>query len=352
MSDKPPIPWYFTDLFLGLVALAVGVFCGWWGQNRWPMAVSLTLCLVLVILGFALLLRQRERHQRPAMKPALPEPEEFSDEVIQAAERFAQLTEMTCIQLKPVRRPTSVFDSKFGGTPYLPPGFQYPVNENPAGRHQPLKLLAQLNFATLPHVDWWPQQRFPDAGILQFYITNQEDDDMFGADFDDPTNQKAFRVVYHANVIDDVAQLQAPPAIPGDSEGYFPFEGEFGLDATVAKMPITPQDFRFEAMFKDLFKNAIPADRLDQLADKVLEYREENSESAGHRIGGYPYFTQEDPRGSQFTQMLLQIDSDMSGSADEIIWGDVGVANFFVPGPVDSSAPFDVSTVMYTWDCS
>ncbi|WP_438870473.1 DUF1963 domain-containing protein, partial [Pseudomonas sp. L1(2025)] len=69
-----------------------------------------------------------------------------------------------------------------------------------------------------------------------------------------------------------------------------------------------------------------------------------------HKIGGYASFTQEDPRSyshQNHTILLLQIDSD-----DDIdsMWGDVGIANFFIR-PEDLKKK-DFSNVLYNWDCS
>jgi len=68
---------------------------------------------------------------------------------------------------------------------------------------------------------------------------------------------------------------------------------------------------------------------------------------AGDRIGGYPYFTQYDPRYEDYrrhTALLLQIDSD-----EDIMWGDAGVANFFITP--EALERCDFSKVLYNWDC-
>jgi len=403
------IPWYYTDVFLGLVAVAVAVAIMWWSSmHAVPLRVSLPPGLLLLLVGFFLLLRQRENNQGkvkvfkhwtegisvtgvvaiilgviftiaiiavpeaprvllmagigvtllgilfvwlgarygPSPNPASEPP---TEQVIAISERFAEMTALPCVNLEAVRRDAAIWDSKFGGTPYLPPGFDYPRDKTPGGSNAPLKLLAQLNFATLPKPDWGTGQAFPTSGILQFCIACTEDDDVYGADFDDPTAQNGFRVVYHADVIEDASQLQQPPELPSDP--MFPFEGEFGLDATIASMPITGDDFRFDDVFKASFQD-IPADEMDETLDAVRDYFIDKYPGTGHRIGGYPYFVQEDPRPypddgrKAFTQMLLQIDSDVT-----IMWGDVGVANFFVR-PVSGLASLDLSTAMYTWDCS
>jgi uncharacterized protein YwqG len=70
---------------------------------------------------------------------------------------------------------------------------------------------------------------------------------------------------------------------------------------------------------------------------------------SGHAVGGYPFFTQEDPRNNGFrdhTVLLLQIDSDADAN---IMWGDAGVANFFImPKALEQC---DFSNVLYNWDC-
>ena len=48
----------------------------------------------------------------------------------------------------------------------MPKGFDYPVD--PDGR--PLSFLAQVNFADVPALP-----DYPNSGILQFYISNDED---------------------------------------------------------------------------------------------------------------------------------------------------------------------------------
>ena len=75
-------------------------------------------------------------------------------------------------------RPTTWWESKVGGMPYLPAGTVYPTA--PDGR--PLYFLAQLNFADMPRLE-----PFPERGILQFYIY---DDDLYGGSGKDNKGQK------------------------------------------------------------------------------------------------------------------------------------------------------------------
>nr|MCR5080229.1 DUF1963 domain-containing protein [Treponema sp.] len=71
---------------------------------------------------------------------------------------------------------------------------------------------------------------------------------------------------------------------------------------------------------------------------------------AGHRISGYPYFTQYDPRSADdgYDVLLLQIDTDDDGG-NQIMWGDSGIANFFIKR--EDLKKRDFSNVLYNWDC-
>ncbi|MGK7918678.1 MAG: DUF1963 domain-containing protein [Trichodesmium sp.] len=72
-----------------------------------------------------------------------------------------------------------------------------------------------------------------------------------------------------------------------------------------------------------------------------------------HQLGGYPNFTQEDPRFNPEYEdyiLLLQIVSDYgSYGENDICWGDAGIGNFFIK-PSQLKA-LDFSQVLYNWDC-
>ncbi|MCL1923540.1 MAG: DUF1963 domain-containing protein [Propionibacteriaceae bacterium] len=283
------------------------------------------------------------------------------EEIKQYADTFVAKTSLPCIVLSPVRRATGVLDSKFGGTPYLPPGFNYPHNENPDGPGQPLKLLAQLNFSTLPQVDWG-DQNIPTTGILQFYITKEMELDgdlsIFGADIDDPHNQQGFRVVYHRSVIEDPAMWQDPPAVddlPGD---YFPFEGELAIEAKATMVGMTPSDHLFAERFSAEMAIDLPEEQYDILQAAVIDYLLGLDTLDGHRIGGYPLFFQNDPREFDPVDaptLLLQMDTDADDTGDtyDIMWGDAGIAHFFA-GVEDFATcddPAILSTAAFSWEC-
>ena len=61
---------------------------------------------------------------------------------------------------------TTLFESKFGGYPYLPIDQEHPKDSN----GQPMMLLAQLNLEEIPNIEHMPQH-----GMLQFFISAEED---------------------------------------------------------------------------------------------------------------------------------------------------------------------------------
>ena len=264
------------------------------------------------------------------------------------------------VRLKPSRSSTAVFDSKLGGVPYFPRDMEYPTVRKGVFAGKPLRFLAQLNFGSLPKLEG-----FPTEGILQFFA-GCTDDTLYGADFDNGCYQNGFRVIYHENVIDDTAKLICGEDMPkfDDGDDYYPFTGEFLLTAEEpAKMPINENDFRFWDIVLRVY-NEINGTNITKLygaggfvdvepkLDNAL-YEERNLPYT--RIGGYPYFTQTDPRAdeeySRHTVLLFQSDSESGGEGweNEVCWGDAGVANFFIT-PEDL-VKRDFSHVLYTWDC-
>lgn len=63
------------------------------------------------------------------------------------------------------------WQSKFGGTPYMPEGVVWPQMSDGSDLH----LLAQINFGEVPALDPFPQK-----GILQFWLGVN---DLYGLDF-------------------------------------------------------------------------------------------------------------------------------------------------------------------------
>ncbi|MCL1987051.1 MAG: DUF1963 domain-containing protein, partial [Firmicutes bacterium] len=66
----------------------------------------------------------------------------------------------------------------------------------------------------------------------------------------------------------------------------------------------------------------------------------------------YPWFAQDDRRPNGST-LLFQMSSEFGSEIpeeDEIMWGDAGVAHFFINRADLQNLKFD--DVLYNWDCS
>ncbi len=297
---------------------------------------------------------------------------EFTQETLEKLKPLLELldekfTPLPHLKLKPVRaQSTSVFDSKLGGVPYFPKNMEYPkvLEGNFEGR--PLKLLAQLNFEKLPHLEG-----FPKKGILQFFA-GCDDDDVYGINFDDGLYQNGFRVIYHENIIDNAASLMSEADMPefDGEEDYYPFTGEFLLNAGEGDLsPITVCDYRFDQAAAESYNALFGGDVVGMWADRdgkkgicqvdkaLYDAIYEVRAKSGSGLGGYPIFTQSDPRpdNEEYRNcniLLFQLDSESGGGDgwdDEIMWGDYGVGNFFISA--ENLAKCDFSKVLYTWDC-
>lgn len=313
-------------------------------------------------------------------------------------------TSMEYVTLIPVKEETRPWNSKIGGMPYLPLGFEYPYDETkqtvvvegqqPASKLEatagvfaglggdtsampavkpemtgqqdmvsrsietgkpeereriPLRFLGQLNFGEMPALEG-----FPDKGILQFYISGESS---YGLNFEDRVGQQGFRVIYHENVVEDEsALLSTLPTRTVEWKEAFPVEDELRLTFKKSVMPLIPGDYRFDKILLEAYNEVhsdSPVPSLDRIQEDNLDDVYDRLEMRGHRVGGFPLFTQLDPREyhedlKDHTVLLFQLDSE---NADDysILWGDSGVCNFFIR-PEDL-ARRDFSNVLYNWDC-
>lgn len=191
--------------------------------------------------------------------------------------------------------------SKLGGYYYWtdekgPEGFQF---------------LAQINFAELPENDI-----FPKTGLLQFFC---KDDDSYGL-FDEDSNSHL--VIYHKDITKGYK-------VRKDFE-YSPIEKEdLGMKFELTEEYLSNSDYRFDT---DI-----------ELTDEMYEA----FDGSGCKLLGYPTFTQFDPReeGSPYDTLLFQLDT----VDDIMMWGDCGVANFFINSK--NLKKLDFSDVLYNWDC-
>ena len=251
-----------------------------------------------------------------------------------------------------------IFESKTGGTPYLPRDMAWPLDDRGIG----MGLLAQIDCAGLAGLP-----DFPTVGLLQFFIGL---DDVWGIDFDDQVTQKGFRILYHETVdrsvtAEEVEAKRPPMPEDEDPELLTPF-GESPC-RIVLKAPVEQGmngfDPCFDPMFTEKWNRARPDlpikrvwDLYSLVPDRLRDYYATDQpgwEAPFHQLGGYPYFTQQDPRPGKYDDLdvlLFQLDSDRgTGKTDLVLWGDCGIANFFISR--EALKRRDFSRVCYNWDC-
>jgi uncharacterized protein YwqG len=282
---------------------------------------------------FDLFRRKKEAPVQPQPSVVLPNGKTVSQRLANLLPKLEPVA-LPCVRIEATPSESLfLFDSKFGGHPYWPANKPYPVDGN--GKY--MYLLAQLNFAQIP-----PLEGYPEKGLLQFYLA---DDDLYGLDFNQPTAQTNFRVVYFENT--DAPALENFHFLETQvQECALPVETSMQLRFTTDTDYYSFSDVRFP---QDRFDELVPEEPPVKGQRSLYNEVEDVFDATGHKIGGYAYFTQDDPRNNEAYKdyiLLLQIDSQ----GNEICWGDFGVGNFFIH-PNDLKRK-DFSKVLYNWDCT
>ena len=240
-------------------------------------------------------------------------------------------------------------DSKFGGLPYIPTDSDTPKDSN----GNQLALLAQINCSDLPE-----NALYPKDGLLQFWISRNDD---FGLD-----NKKDYCVKYIENIEDNISTeniLNKYNLLNEENdEEYSPFNKKntsFELKFEKGISTITSTDFLFEEIVLkticELFPNENIEDLYNDLERDVFDALFKAFNGVDHAIGAYPTFTQWDPRNPEekdtYGITLLQVESHWNNdsSSNGIMWGDSGVANFFINKEKLESLDFE--DVLFNWDC-
>jgi hypothetical protein len=240
-------------------------------------------------------------------------------------------------------------DSKFGGLPYISTDADTPKDSN----GNQLALLAQINCSDLPENTLYPKD-----GLLQFWISRNDD---FGLD-----NKKDYCVKYIKNIENNITKesiLNKYKLLDEEnSEEYSPFSKKntsFALKFEKGISTITSTDFLFEdtalKTIHELFPDENIEDLYDDLERDVFDTLFKAFNGVDHAIGAYPTFTQWDPRNPEekdaYGITLLQVEShwDNDSNNNEIMWGDSGVANFFINKEKLEHLNFE--DVLFNWDC-
>ncbi len=243
----------------------------------------------------------------------------------------------------------NLIDSKFGGLPYISTDSDTPKDSN----DNQLALLAQINCSDLPENTLYPKD-----GLLQFWISRNDD---FGLD-----NKKDYCVKYIKNIEDNITKENILTKYKlldeENSEEYSPFNKKntsFALKFEKGISTITSTDFLFEDIalktIHELFPDENIEDLYDDLERDVFNTLFKAFKGVDHAIGAYPTFTQWDPRNPEekdaYGITLLQVESYWNNDSNnnEIMWGDSGVANFFINKEKLEHLNFE--DVLFNWDC-
>ncbi|ATP42053.1 hypothetical protein CSE16_19685 [Solibacillus sp. R5-41] len=216
--------------------------------------------------------------------------------------------------IDPIKQATLLHESKFAGLPYLPKGFIHPKGDD--GKF--MLLLAQVNFS-----EFQLNQPFPSKGILQFYISQQCS-----------PQRKANAELCHFH-LQYVPTNESEETIEPDFSymngadlRYFPIMQEMKLHFNKLFEPVSIMDYRLKYYFTPTIMNELITLDERSFHDIYLV----NYLAAEHKIGGYPYFIEQDfreanPHLQHYDTLLLQI---VSNDAQQIMWGDSGIISFFI----------------------
>lgn len=250
----------------------------------------------------------------------------------------------------------SLEESKFGGFPFVPLGGVIPTN----AEGNQLALLAQINCAQLPE-----NNMYPSDGWLQIWCL---EDEMYGfwSDTIQPeTNQKVLYIPAgtQGEPLERVVAMYQPYVSEDCPVWFINEQGAIWgmrLSFTHGQQGITYSDGRFRDLFLDRWNKRYPEqavenfyDLPDEIFENVVDIHD--GSDCAHQLGGYPYFTQYDPRYerdstelTKYTEVLFQIDSQFDTEWD-MCWGDAGVRNFFISR--ENLEALDFSDLLYNFDC-
>ncbi|MDE6539116.1 MAG: DUF1963 domain-containing protein [Ruminococcus sp.] len=224
-----------------------------------------------------------------------------------------------CMKITLTDTKPSIFESKIGGLGYIPHDKDFPTDSD----GNQLRLLAQIE------CDKIQLDGFMKTGLLQFWILN---DDVSGMDVWGTTNQDGFRVIYYPEIDRTVTKKEIEEKFIKNE--YDDYEDEYFPVFSECGMSFEKSENRF-------------IDYCQELPEEVYD------ENTGHKVGGYPYFTQSDPRDEKMLEyydfLLFQLDTDYLCHEAIVMWGDSGVGNFFVNS--EKLKNCDFSDVLYNWDC-
>lgn len=245
------------------------------------------------------------------IKYEIPEILKKHENIIKSTYRYSNEVSFKCEETKP-------WDSKLGGCPYLKSIEQYPLDED----GNPMIFLAQINLEDLEKLE-----ELPEKGLLQFFVVN---DDIVG--FESPI---VVRYIEEYEKNQELLIKENPYENNEEYEENLPFLNSGKMYFKTREMPMSSSLDSFEELF------------LNKLSEEEYKKLKDDCYSCDSRVGGYPFFVQNDRLGFDDKDfLLLQLDiEDECG----IMFGDSGNCTFSIPK--DALRNRDFSKVVYDWQC-
>lgn len=246
----------------------------------------------------------------------------ISENICEIAMEYAEKTAKECYKLVKVEDETPfLMENKLGGMPYIPKGAQIPRDTN--GNYMALLLQVNLNEINL--------EGYPNSGVLEIFCAKE-------IDF-----PQEYKILYFADNLEP--DLEIPTV---ETEDFFvlkPMKVE--LQKTVVHMPLT--DYRSTGVLNEIIKKYnIQLNSIYDLDKDDIDRLQESIDIAGATIGGYPDFTQDDPRYEEDNrdECLFKLDSFFD---KDIYIGDSGILT--VTGPKEDLQKKHFDNFVLDWDC-
>lgn len=243
-------------------------------------------------------------------------------------EEYKKETEKECYEIKVEKEEPSILDDKIGGLPYLPVGEEYPKDKS----GNPMPLLIQVNLKNIDLKDW------PKEGILEIFI-------------DKEVNWPCeYKIKYFK---EDLEYQSCFPEI--DLSCFITKEPiKISLEKTKSHMPLTnysADDEIINAYNKAFNSNITTSNEIDKDLEGIDWYSEfwDKLEIPKANIGGYPDFTQSDPREAGLEgkdECLVKIDSNLDR---RILIGDAGI--LFILISKEDLENGNLENAIVDWDC-
>lgn len=247
-----------------------------------------------------------------------------------AVKLFKKKTEKECYKIKIVNGEPDILDDKLGGKPYLPVGEEYPTDK----KGNPLSLLLQINLKNIS------LKNFAKSGVLEVFTNND------------------FPCEYAVKLFEEGLEYQKDFPQLNYKHPFISKALKISLSKDITHMTLNDRDI--DKILCPIV-NKVYGVEVDNLMDFIdlfendtgwAWYEDFANQLTVHKmtLGGYPDFTQSDPRSedSELDECLFKIDSGIE-ICKEISIGDNGIVWGFISSNDLKNKNFDNAVV--DWDC-